>query len=220
MLALRDLLAGAAHDLRVQLLAAPVGPGGLEGGVFVALARGPLQLAQGLVGGDHRLAAAFPDGGDHQIHHRAALLVEIEATGEDRALPAPAFRPGLRLVVELAVPGIGRVVEIPRLAHPVRGDDADGLEGDRRALALPGPGLGLVDPEGGQVVAVGPVLELGPGQAVPRHGAFPDPRPAGLVVPLSMEGGPAQLGDGGDLVDADGGLEHGVSIRCRQGIAI
>lgn len=98
MLTGRQLASEAPFDLRVEIGRAPVGPGGLQGGVFVALARGPLQLGQGLLGGDDGLAATVAHRGDHQIHHRAALLVQIEADPEDRALARPAFRPGLRLV--------------------------------------------------------------------------------------------------------------------------
>ena len=43
---------------------------------------------------------------------------------------------------------------------------------------------------------------------------------SGLVAPFGMEGGPAQLGDGGQLVDADGSFEHGGRIGPKGGIVI
>jgi hypothetical protein len=94
-------------------------------------------------------------------------------------------------------------MEIPGLLDPFRRHDAEGLHGDRGVLALPGPQLGLVGLEGGQVVAV-PVLGLGPGQGLPGDSTLPNPRLADLVMALCVEGQAAQLGNGFDLVDADG----------------
>jgi hypothetical protein len=65
------------------MLARPVSPGRLQRRIFVPLTRGGFQLDQCLLGGDHRFAAAGPNGRDHQIHHSAAGLVQIEARAED-----------------------------------------------------------------------------------------------------------------------------------------
>ena len=51
-------------------------------------------------------------------------------------------------------------------------------------------------------------LGAGPCQSRTWFSAFPKPCLAGLVSAFSVEGGTAQLGDAGDLVDADSGLEH------------
>ena len=162
MLTGRQIASEAPCDAVVEVFLAPFGPGCLQGGVFVALARSGLQLVQGLLGGDDRLAAAVAHRGDHEIHDRAALLVQVEAHPEDCPLAGPAFRPGLGLLEQGDVAGIGAVVEIPGLLDPFRRHDAKGLHGDGGVLALPGPQLGLVGLEGGQVVAVA-VLSLGPG---------------------------------------------------------
>ena len=73
-----------------------------------------LQLDQGLLGGDHRFAPAGANGRDHQIHHSAAGLVQIEARAEHCTLSGPAFRPKLCLVKQGTVAGIVGVMQIAR----------------------------------------------------------------------------------------------------------
>ncbi len=124
-----DLAAGAAHDALVEVGAAPVGPGGLEGGVLVALARLRLELGEGLLGGDDGLAAAFAHGGHEEVHHGAALFVQVEAGSKHGALSGPALGPGAGLVEELPVAGVVGVVEAARGLHPLGGDHAQDLEG-------------------------------------------------------------------------------------------
>jgi len=82
VLSISDGAAGAPFDLGIQMFARPIGPGRLQGGILVPLTRGGFQLDQCLLGGDHRFAAAGPNGRDHQIHHSAAGLVQIEARAE------------------------------------------------------------------------------------------------------------------------------------------
>lgn len=50
MLTGRQLASEAPFDLGIEVGGTPGRPGGLQGGVFVPLPRGPLQLVQGLLG--------------------------------------------------------------------------------------------------------------------------------------------------------------------------
>jgi hypothetical protein len=72
--------------------------------------------------------------------------------------------------------------------------------------------------EGGEIVPV--VFCLRPGETETGFRIVSDPCFAGLVVTLRMEGCPAKLGDGGELVDADSSFEHGDRIAGRGGIVI
>ena len=98
-------------------------------------------------------------------------------------------------------------MEIARRLHPFRGDHAQRLHAEGRALAFTGPQLCLVGFVGGEIVPVA-LGGLGPCQRCTRLSAFPQSCLAGLVSAFGVEGGTAQLGDAGDLVDANGGLEH------------
>ena len=207
MLPIGDDAAGAPFDLRIEVLARPIGPGRLQGGILVPLACCCFQLDQGLLGGDHRLAAAVTYRGNHQIHHRAAGFVQIEARPKDRSLPGPTFRPCLRLVEQGAVAGVVGVMQIARRLHPFRGDHAQRLHAEGRAFAFTCPQLCLVRFVCGEIVPVA-LGCLGPCQRGTGFSPFPQSCLAGLVSAFSVEGGTAQLGDAGDLVDADGGLEH------------
>ena len=105
-------------------------------------------------------------------------------------------------------------MEVACLLHPFRRDDAEGLHGDGGVLAFACPQLGLVRLEGRHVVPI--PLGLGPGESVTGLGTLSNTGTSDLVGALGMVGQTAQLGDGLDLVDADGSLEHGPRIA-RQG---
>lgn len=61
--------------------------------------------------------------------------------------------------------------------------------------------------ESSEVVPVA-LWGFGPCQTRSWLSILTQPGLAGLVGPFCVEGGTAQLGDAGDLVDADSGLEH------------
>jgi len=98
-------------------------------------------------------------------------------------------------------------MQIASRLDPLWRHDAKGLHAKRRAFAFASPQLGLVGLEGGEIVPVA-FGSFGPCQPRAQFCTFTQPGLAGLVAAFCVEGGTAQLGDAGDLVDADGGLEH------------
>ena len=76
--------------------------------------------------------------------------------------------------------------------------------GERKGAPLCMQALCVVSPE--WIKAAGDLHD--PDNPRTRFCTFTQTGLAGLVAAFSVEGGTAQLGDAGDLVDADGGLEH------------
>ena len=111
------------------------------------------------------------------------------------------------------------VVKVAGLFHPFRRHNANRLQGQRSAFPFPCACLRFVDLEGSEVIAV-VAVEFGPGETGPRLGVLPHPHLAGFIVALCMEGLPPQLGNRGQLVDADRSFEHGVMINVGEKIVI
>ena len=98
-------------------------------------------------------------------------------------------------------------MQIARRLDPFWRHNAKGLHAERRAFAFTCPQLCLVSFEGREIVPV-TFGCFGPCQSCAGFSSFAKSGLAGLVAAFCMQGGTAQLGDAGDLVDADGGLEH------------